>query len=457
MPLDRLLSIINAEEFRNREISEKLIKRAFKEGNSETLKILFEKLNSIFIFGDEVFRREIIECVYEGARFLALDNIIDIGSNSVLGNLVVLYFIIKKHGIITSEKSEVLKILSKLKFIYDPLTLELLPLTDKIIIELDERIVAQNKPQEIAEIAAICEWLFANGAIVESKDTITGMVLLYEHSPLPEQKFKGQIISSLFYGKADLFLYSIRKLVKEIEEENDLLAHYTKIFDALSRACVPVYFNVDNLKINAMLFNDNFFFAKILNKSGVERLLWPYQNIETGQIQKVYDLKTETYITPKERIGKLPFHDIFSFREVREVADVSDEQIAIVKGLKETEIEERIRWILSDLNPTPHSPGEKTDIFELKLLVNNDNDLRNTAFILKGRGYPKIYLDSIASNLLKAIDLPVEIIVLIHTGIILDEALEKFIKQCDSAKKMYCRIDSRDLARLLKAYDRLTE
>jgi len=82
--------------------------------------------------------------------------------------------------------------------------------------------------------------------------------------------------------------------------------------------------------------------------------------------------------------------------------------------------------------------------------------LRNSAFVIKGKGYPKVNLDSIASNILKDVELPVDIIFLIHTGILLDEAQEKFIRQCNLNKKMYCIIGPRELTKLLIAYKKIS-
>ena len=134
---------------------------------------------------------------------------------------------------------------------------------------------------------------------------------------------------------------------------------------------------------------------------------------------------------------------------------MSEEQISFARELHETEIEQKIREILHDQNITTHSPVDIVDVYTLKLYVNNENDLRDVGMILKGREYPKVNLDSVASNILKAIDLPVHIIFLIHTGILDDVAREKFVNQCNRAKKMYCVVDSEDLTRLLIAYNKM--
>jgi len=52
-------------------------------------------------------------------------------------------------------------------------------------------------------------------------------------------------------------------------------------------------------------------------------------------------------------------------------------------------------------------------------------------------------------------DLPIHIVFLIHTGILDDVAREKFINQCNLAKKMYCVVDAEDLAKLFIAYGKI--
>lgn len=163
-------------------------------------------------------------------------------------------------------------------------------------------------------------------------------------------------------------------------------------------------------------------FAKVLYESGDAGLLMPFEEIAPNHVQKVYDLETADFVTPKKRIGKILLHDVFSFRRGQQVVDVTGEQVDLAKSLYEIEIEKKIREILQDQNITSHSPAEKMDVYTMKLHINNEKDLRDVGMILKGRGYPTINLDSIASNILKAVDLPVHIVFLVHTGILLDES-----------------------------------
>jgi len=182
----------------------------------------------------------------------------------------------------------------------------------------------------------------------------------------------------------------------------------------------------------------------------------PFDEVDSAIVQKIFDLDNHMFVTPFGRIGKLQLSDIFSFKKIRGITSVSDEMIGICKNLSENEIGEKIRDILHDQNITAHSPAELTDIYIQKLFLNNEADLRDAAIILKGKGYPKITLTHVASNILKAVDLPVQVVMLVHTGILLDIPREKFTTQCERAKKMYSIIDATDLTRLLVAYDKLS-
>lgn len=456
--LDIIVSILTEEELRDIELCKDVIRRAFNERNMAVIKTLFEKIGAVFVFEDEQFRQKLVACVYSFIRTLALENVIEIGKDSVVGNIIVLYYFVKKHGIITPQKIRELAVLSTLKFIKDPFMVELIPSEDRFVIDLDERVKESNRRDEIEETAKVCEWLFANGMIIESEDTIKGILLLYENSESPELRFKGTIVSSLLKKRLDLFTHSIETIFnKEIKNEMGLIKNYSEIYGLLLKINVPVFFDFKNFRFNNVLYNGNFYFMKLLDMSGTERLLFPFEQIELDKVQKVYDLSTGTYVTPKGRLGRVPLYEIFSFRKVKKVPEVSDEQTKATRKLSETEIEEKIRGILRDQNITSHGPAERADIFTTKLFVNNENDLRNSAFIIKGKGYPKVYLGSVAVNILKAVELPVDIVFLVHTGSILDEAQEKFIKQCDLNRKMYCMIDPIELTGLLIAYNKIND
>ena len=457
MSLETILSIVTEEELRDIIFWKEVIKRAISEGKIKIIGKLFEKAATVFIFGHEGFRQKLIDTIYSNLQCLELFDIIEIGKESILGNVLTIYYFVKKCKVITSQKIRILATLSALKYINDPLIFELVPLKDQLIIDVDERITELNQQEEIDKATKICEWLFSNDLIAKNEDTVKGLNILYANSSSPELRFKGDIISSLLKRRLDLFSHSLEKIYQQkITNEKDIIRYYTEIYDFLVKINVPIFFDFENLRFNNVLYNGNFFFVKYIDRLGTERLLFPFEQTELANVQKVYDLNSGMYITPKGRVGKILFHDIFSFKKSANVTKVYDKQIRKVKQLSEVEIEEKIRSILEDQNITPHGPVEKADIFTTKVLVNNERDLRNSAFILKGKGYPKVNLESIATNLLKAAELPVDIIFLVHTGVLLDEAQEQFIKQCNLHRKMYCIIGPIELTKLLIAYSKLS-
>ena len=282
------------------------------------------------------------------------------------------------------------------------------------------------------------------------------MLVLYKNASKAELRFKGEIVGSLLEKKPDVFLSLTQKVLKEVKDNDDLIKQYDDIYDFLQKGGIPVFFDFEKVFVEFdFLYNKNFYFAKVLDKMGKIELVQPFDRMSADQVQKVYDPQTGSFATPRGRTGKLLLRDVFSFRKAGEVTQASAEQITFVRNLRETEMEPRIRDIIHDQNLTAHSPTEEVDVYTLKLYVNNENDLRDVGMILKGRGYPKVNLDAVASNILKAMDLPIHIVFLIHTGILDDVAREKFINQCDRARKMYCVVDAEDLARLFIAYGKI--
>lgn len=457
MSLDVILSMVTEENFRDVQFCKRLIKRAFQERNLMAVKFLLGKISTVFVFASEGFRKEVVEFIYSVIKSSTFETVLEIGKDSILGNCVVLYYLIKKVSVITLEKVEMLVRLSELRHLKEPFTLELIPGKDTLMLDLDARIKGVINKAQTERAIEICELLFKNGKLEESKDTIRGILLLYDNSQLPEHRLKGDIVSSLLDSKLDRFLRLIEKIFKGVKEKTDLVKHYIEIYDILLSVGIPVFFRFGNFRFEFdKFYNGNFYFAKLLRRSGDEDLILPFQQIDPEGVQKVYDMETERFITPKHRIGRILLRDVFSLRKVREVSEATTEQIELVKKLYEDEIEEKIREILRDQNITSHSPAEKTDVYTHKLFVNNEQDIRDVGIIIKGRGYlPKVNLGDVASNILKAVDLPIQIAFLIHTGILLDEAREKFINQCNRAKKMYCVVDSVDLARLLVAYKKI--
>lgn len=448
--------MLTEKDFRDIEFCKRLIKRALNERNLKAFETILDKISGVFVFSTREFRKEIVEYLYSEINSWSFNTLLDIGKESVLGNVIMIYYFLKKVVVITAENLGMFIELAKLNHIEDSLIFDFVHTKEFLYLNLNERVNSLANTSTIEKAIELCELFFAKDRLEKSKDTIHGMLLLYENSGRPEQKFKGNIVSALLKKKLTVFLALIKKIYKNAKDTTSLIQHSTEIYNLLLQCGVPVFFDFKNLIPESdKIYNDNFYLARFLDVSGKEKLLLPFEQIDARQVQQIFDLETETFVTPRERIGKILLHRIYSFRKVREITEVPNEQVEISKQMTENQIEEKIRGILRDQNITSHGPAEKTDVYPNKLFVNNENDLRDVAIIIKGRGYPKISLRDIASNIIKAVDLPVQIVILIHTGILLDEAREKFVNQCNRSKKMYSVVDPIDLTKLLVAYDRL--
>lgn len=459
LSIETILSMITEIEMKDITFCKEIVERALKERKESAIMCLFEKLSETFIFHKGNFRQEFLVAMYTALGKLSLENVIDIGKDSIVGNVIALHHFVRKHKIIQTEDLEIVPLLKKLKFLMDPFMIELLSeRRDFLLLDLDETIVKKMSTNEIEKSASLLEWFFANGLVAKNKETILGMYMLYINSKSPGYKFKSHIISSFLEERIDVLEHYLRIMGKQIKSKEDIIRNYSELYSLFRKILLPVFFSIKNLKFNNVLYNGNFFPLRILNSKGEESLLFPFKQVNLMSVQKIFDLKSGVYVTPKERMGKIVLSEVFSFRKVVKITRKSaEEQVSKVKPFSEVSLEKKIREILKDQNITPHGPAEKADIFTISLLINNENDLRNSAFILKGKGYPTVNLNSVASNILKAVDLPVEIIFFVYTGKLLDEALEKIINQSNLTRKMYCILGPVELARLFIAYEKLDD
>jgi hypothetical protein len=457
--LETLVSTVTDKELKDVDFCRRIVARAITEKHMDILGQALGKMTEVFVFSDDKFRKNLTVTMYSSLRDLSLKNMISLGRETILGNILTLYFFAKRNTVVTFQNLETMSTLSDLKFIDDPFMLELCAgiLEHRIIFDLDERVEHLPKPEEIEKTTRISEGFFENGLIEKNEDTIGGFAILYKNSTSPDLRLKGEIVTSLVKKKLKLFVNLLSKIFgKNIETEQDILEHYSEIYDELARINTPIFFDFeDYVRYNGVLYNGNFFFLKYMDNTGKERILFPFDQIGLDSVQKVFDLSSGTYVTPKGRMGKMLPHEIFSFKKMAKIDYVPKAKLDAVSRLSEDEIGKKIREILKDQNITPHAPSELADIFTTKLLINNENDLRDSAFILKGKGYPRVYLRSLSSNLLKAVKLPVAILFLVYLGSIMDEAQQSFIEECRLRGRMYCIIDRMDLAKLLIAYRKL--
>ncbi|MCS7365358.1 MAG: hypothetical protein NDF54_07980 [archaeon GB-1867-035] len=459
LPPDILIEIVSSIDLADITYAKKVIKKVITSRNTRLVRMLFDKLSPPFIFSSKCFKVDILDYLSSIIlNNLSFDDVVDLGKESILGSLLALDIIIRRVKIIDCDRGKLnlLEKMSSLKFMRDPNILLIYPFEDKLILNLDERINALNETL-LRNIIKICEILFAYNLIEKSRGSCESFILLYEAlRKTPDYNVRYYIVKSLIDRKATEFIAYIKKFNILINSIDNIPKYYDIIFKTLISFGIPVYFEVKNVKINDRLYNDNFFFLKFRDRRGNERILWPFEQIETSHVQSIYDPVFGVFITPREYFGKIKMEEIFSFRKVRQIRSVTEEEMLRVSLMDENTIERLIREILSESEATPHGPTELADILSLNILINNEHDLRNAAFIIKGRSYKRVKLKDIAVNLIKAVNIAsINIIFLVYVGVIDDQALKHFIELCEKNRKMYCIINCQSLTKLFKAYNKL--
>jgi len=157
-------------------------------------------------------------------------------------------------------------------------------------------------------------------------------------------------------------------------------------------------------------------------------------------------------------LGRLiRLQDVDQFFDVVRVPEsaVTQELLTGLRDLDERrELEPLLREILWDPNETPHGPTEIADILTSKVCVRGRKALG--AFVLKGKGTPKVRSVDIAHQVLRLRELPdLGLMALVCVGDIHDDAQRDFIRVALDADCDYLIIDAVDCSRLLVAYEKI--
>lgn len=450
--------MISEDDIRDVDFYLELIKRSINEKNGASIKKLFEMQSQLFILESSSYQSTVIRKLFDIFENCPLGELTKIGQENLVGNILVVYCFLKKHRTLSNSEFDDLLILAELKSINDSVLMDFVPYVkdSKIVLDLDDRVTNRSE-DELEKAIHVIEVLFKDNRILETEDSIRTILMLYEKSDSSEFKIKKRLASSLFEERVEELIQTLKMLGLKIDDANGLISSYSQVYRGLLKLGLPVYFSFENFRFNGVIFNANFFPMKFLDISGHEKLLFPFKQVDLSSVQKIFDIENNVFVTPKERIGRIKLEDVFSFTDVTKITAVNDEKIQLVKRLSENDIEDKLTEIIGETNITPHGPAEKADIFTTKVYVNNSDDVRNSAFILKGKGYPTVKLHSVSTNILKAMKIPAEIVFLVYSGNILDEAKEYFIDSCILLRKMYCIIGPNDLARLFVAYNNIEQ
>ena len=452
--LDVLVHTLSEQDFFEYDCCEKVLSRIFAENRIDLLNAVLKKLSFAFFVKDEEFRAHILNTLLKYAKKMNIEAHVNAFQDNVPGNLFLLGYTARFLSPITVHNFKRLKMFLHCPYIMDEDVLNLYPLQDKIVLDLTTNLQNQISQRSLIRLVKILELLFQCKIIQESKESVISFYHLYGAISQSPYTLKHEIIESLLNKKIQTLLKHVNKITSMNIDKNCLNAEVVMFsFKVLRNLRIPVYWHLENVRFNGEYINDNFFITLYKDASGSLHIFWPYDKISASEIKSVLDIRSGSFVIPSQRYGKLLLEQIYSFNEVAKVKNVSEEEINLVKNMTEKEMERAIRHILRDCNETAHSPIEVVDIYELKLHVNGIDDVRNAGFILKGRSYHNITLNTIATNIIKAVDSPVDIIFIIYVGKLQDEVLTHLERLCQQTNKMYCVIDSNDLARLLKAYN----
>ena len=134
---------------------------------------------------------------------------------------------------------------------------------------------------------------------------------------------------------------------------------------------------------------------------------------------------------------------------------IPEEILEGVRQLHERdEIEPFLRDILTDRTETPHTSTEIADILTTHITHLRQSCL--TAFVNKGKSYPKVTAKKVSYQILKLKQIPdLGLMVLLAVGDIYDDAKRDFLQIAEDAKVDYMIVDAIDVARLFIVYHKV--
>lgn len=450
MSIDTVLQIVAEEDLLDLSTAKRIAGRVFVANDLRVVSHFLRKLRFAFLRRDGVYRMDLIEHLMKGIKSFDEKDIIRSCQGSIVGNILVIYMFLSNYELIDDEKIGILQDLSKLKFLDDEDFRYFIPFDMKFKIAINAETDKGFQAPLIDGPISTLEILMIGDLLEESENTIRNILSLYGKSKNFSKK--KQIFEFLLDGEYSHFLAGLKDISGTF---NDFVEDYRDIYCFLLEKRIPVFFNYLNIEFSDEFSNKNAYPVLYRDRKGQETLLAPFHSLpieDVGETTEIFDISSNEWIKLKWDFGKYSPSEIFSFRETSSSKNPTEKDIEKVKDLCEKDIEKFLGSILHDHNITHHGPGERADLFTVKLLLNNENDKRNAAFILKGKGLGNIHLKDISHQIYKACKLSVDIVVLVFTGNLDDDPRQCLIDNCRMKKKAWCIIDSFDLAKILLAH-----
>lgn len=434
------------EDLLNESFCKKVIDSLTNEENFK-IKEFLNKLSLAFIRESENFRREIINYFIIKFDGVGEDFLFRIGRDTMCGNIIILYKFFDKNSVIDISNIDNYDRLFELDFITESV-LDLTPTNSQSCISFDDRLIKQCSKNVIVRLITLTELFFLKNYLHKSKDNFLSLLKLYEsYNNIGGNKT--EIFDSLINNNFDKFLSCIRKYDSNIKNINDFLKNYSRLYELLQESGIFVFFDFNNLTFNGVVYNKNIYPLRFLDKNKQEKILMSFQNIDKNEVAEIYDLNTESFAIPLYLSRKILISDVFSFSKIKDII-LEKSDILEVKKLTEDEIIEKISKIIEEPNKTPHGPGEKADILTGKVKIIDDKDFRESAFIVKGKSFPRVNAQHVTHQILKSAKTNAQVLFLVITGNILDEARDNFIELAKLKDKIYCIIDCIDVAKIMK-------
>jgi hypothetical protein len=445
--------MIKEEDLNDFDLFEKVAKRVFSSNGNEVIEDFMDKMQFSFLSNNEGYRTLVLKKLGEITHELSIERISSVCSDSVVGNYFVLYALMKEFPVVDSGSvKKLVNFVTRLTKWKDVCCFGF-PFEEQVIFQIDERVQSFSK-EELDGLVFSLNFLFQIDFLKKTKDLVQSIQIVYQGVGKIEYSIRAKLIKTLLEGNQREFSVILEQFGNSTTKtEEDICTKYFEIWKLLENLTLPLYFDVNNLRYNGVVFNDNFYFLKYKNFEGKEKIVFPFGQVPLLLVNMVFDPFAKTYFTPKERYGRLNLKDIYSFKEIVNAEEPTPEAITKIKSMDEDEIDNRIRLILKDVNRTHHSPVEVVDILTQYLNVNNVDDIRWAGFITKGESFGCVHLNDIGGQILKACLSPIKIVLLIHIARIDDMAVKYFIEECESKQKNYCVVSSKEIAKLFMAYN----
>ncbi len=450
---DTLLEFLREEDFNDFTLFEKVIKKIIKSGDKAALKTVFLKLQLSFLSNGELYRTKILERFYFELKDIESKEITLITFDSLVGNYIAIYWLIKKKPIINQKTAQdYINVIGSLQYIEDVCCFGF-PFVNQISLQLTDGLppISQNQMKSLSLTAKV---LFQLDILRKSKSMVESFQRIFGSTDIHEDTLKANLIAALLNKDVKEISFIFEKFGgPNIHDIDDIISNFDDIWKCFEKLSIPVYFDAQNLRFNGVLFNDNFFFVKYTRTDGTSKILFPFDQIELEDIRSVYDPSLGAFYYPKETFGMLKLERIYSIKRIETIQTPDVNVVAAVKSMSEDEINSRIRKILQDPNECHHSPVEVTDVFTQYIFVNNPDDLRWAGIIAKGCSFENVTSKQLIYQVVRACFSPIQVILLVYVNKIQHEALCEFVKLCDHHRKNYGILDENSLARLFVSYN----